>query len=288
MRIAAEVKDFDATGLVPRRRRGASSGTCSSRSRRRRRRSRTAASRRSTEAGRNRPRVGDRRRPRISWSRRTSSASAGPIACRRISCPTSRRLSERPGRDLARHPRAELRGRSACATGSHAVGEAAELIKRGDADAALAGGTESCMHPLILAGFCAMRGLAAEEEHPPRASRPFDATRAGFVMGEGGVRPAARGLRRGTRARRERLRGGARLRRLQRRAPHGAARPGLRGRRGDDARRAPSARRWRPKRVGYINAHGTSTPLGDAAEDGRSRRSSATTPTSSPSRPRSR
>ena len=74
---------------------------------------------------------------------------------------------------------------SACATGSHAVGEGAEIIRRGDADAMLAGGTEACMHPLILAGFCAMRGLAAEEEHPPRASRPFDATRAGFVIGEG-------------------------------------------------------------------------------------------------------
>src|SRR6476661_3425346 len=74
---------------------------------------------------------------------------------------------------------------SACATGSHAVGEAAELIKRGDADAVLAGGTEACMHPLILAGFCAMRGLAVEDEHPPHASRPFDATRAGFVMSEG-------------------------------------------------------------------------------------------------------
>ena len=74
---------------------------------------------------------------------------------------------------------------SACATGSTAIGEAAEVIKRGDADAVLAGGAEGCIHPLVLAGFCAMRGLAAEDEHPPRASRPFDATRAGFVMGEG-------------------------------------------------------------------------------------------------------
>src|SRR6476646_3065640 len=74
---------------------------------------------------------------------------------------------------------------SACATGSTAIGEAAEQIKRGDADAVLAGGGEACLHPLILAGFCAMRGLVAEDEHPPRASRPFDATRAGFVMGEG-------------------------------------------------------------------------------------------------------
>src|SRR5881227_2068593 len=74
---------------------------------------------------------------------------------------------------------------SACATGSTAVGEATELIQRGDADAVLAGGAEACITPLILAGFCAMRGLVAEDEHPPRASRPFDATRAGFVMGEG-------------------------------------------------------------------------------------------------------
>ena len=74
---------------------------------------------------------------------------------------------------------------SACATGSHAVGEGAELIRRGDADAVLAGGTESCIHPLILAGFCAMRGLVAEEEDPSKASRPFDSTRAGFVMSEG-------------------------------------------------------------------------------------------------------
>src|SRR5437764_736802 len=74
---------------------------------------------------------------------------------------------------------------SACATGSHAAGEAAELIRRGDVDAVIAGGTEACVIPLILAGFIAMRGLAAEDEHPPHASRPFDATRDGFVIGEG-------------------------------------------------------------------------------------------------------
>src|SRR6476659_3445952 len=74
---------------------------------------------------------------------------------------------------------------SACATGSHAIGEAAEVIKRGDADAIIAGGTEACVHPIILGGFSAMRGLVAEEEDPARASRPFDATRAGFVMSEG-------------------------------------------------------------------------------------------------------
>src|SRR6202795_4670624 len=68
---------------------------------------------------------------------------------------------------------------SACATASHAIGWPAELIKRGEADAMLAGGGEACLHPLILAGFTAMRGLAVEDEDPPRASRPFDATRAG-------------------------------------------------------------------------------------------------------------
>src|SRR4029434_5396296 len=57
---------------------------------------------------------------------------------------------------------------SACATGSHAVGEGAEIIRRGDADAILAGGTEACIHPLILAGFTAMRGLASAGEPPAR------------------------------------------------------------------------------------------------------------------------
>ena len=67
---------------------------------------------------------------------------------------------------------------SACATGSTAIGEAAASIRRGQADVVLAGGTESAITPLILAGFCAMRGLVAEEVDPTLASRPFDATRA--------------------------------------------------------------------------------------------------------------
>src|SRR5918998_3390183 len=68
---------------------------------------------------------------------------------------------------------------SACATGSHAVGEGAELIRRGDADVVVAGGTEGCIHPLILAGFCSMRGLAAGNGDPTAALRPFDAQRGG-------------------------------------------------------------------------------------------------------------
>jgi 3-oxoacyl-[acyl-carrier-protein] synthase II len=154
---------------------------------------------------------------------------------------------------------------SACATGSHAVGEAAELIKRGDADAVLAGGTEACMHPLILAGFCAMRGLAAEEEHPPRASRPFDATRAGFVMGEGACvlvleeLEAARA--RGARVYAEVLGYGASN------DAHHMAQPDPESVGVVEMMRAALERSGvEPERVGYINAHGTSTPLGDAAE----------------------
>jgi 3-oxoacyl-[acyl-carrier-protein] synthase II len=154
---------------------------------------------------------------------------------------------------------------SACATGSTAIGEAAELIKRGDADAALAGGAEACMHPLILAGFCAMRGLVAEEKDPPRASRPFDATRAGFVMGEGAcvlVLEELEGARkRGATIYAEILSYGASN------DAHHMAQPdpesvGVAEMMHQALRRADID----PQRVGYINAHGTSTPLGDAAE----------------------
>jgi 3-oxoacyl-[acyl-carrier-protein] synthase II len=154
---------------------------------------------------------------------------------------------------------------SACATGSHAVGEGAELIKRGDADVILAGGTEACMHPLILAGFCAMRGLAAEENHPPRASRPFDATRAGFVMGEGACvlvleeLEAARA--RGATIYAEVLGYGASN------DAHHMAQPDPESVGVAEMMRAALRRAdVEPERVGYVNAHGTSTPLGDAAE----------------------
>jgi 3-oxoacyl-[acyl-carrier-protein] synthase II len=154
---------------------------------------------------------------------------------------------------------------SACATGSHAVGEAAELIKRGDADAMLAGGTEAAIQPIILAGFVAMRGLAAEDEHPPHASRPFDATRAGFVMGEGACvlvleeLEAARA--RGATIYAEVLAYGTSN------DAHHMAQPepeaiGV----GEMMRAAIDRAGLKPEDVGYINAHGTSTPLGDAAE----------------------
>jgi 3-oxoacyl-[acyl-carrier-protein] synthase II len=154
---------------------------------------------------------------------------------------------------------------SACATGSHAVGEGAELIRRGDADAILAGGTEACIHPLILAGFTAMRGLAAEDEHPPNASRPFDATRAGFVMGEGAcvlvLEDLDKARARGAQIYAEVLGYGTSNDAYHMAAPEPEA-IGV----GEMMRTALDRAGVEPKRVGYINAHGTSTPLGDAAE----------------------
>jgi 3-oxoacyl-[acyl-carrier-protein] synthase II len=154
---------------------------------------------------------------------------------------------------------------SACATGSHAIGEAAELIRRGDADAVLAGGAEACIHPLIYAGFSAMRGLVAEEESPPRASRPFDATRAGFVVGEGAgvvvLEDLEAAQRRGARVYAEILSYGASN------DAHHMAQPdpdsvGV----SEMMHRALDRAGIEPEQVDYINAHGTSTPLGDLAE----------------------
>jgi 3-oxoacyl-[acyl-carrier-protein] synthase II len=154
---------------------------------------------------------------------------------------------------------------SACATGSHAVGEAAEMIKRGAADAVLAGGTEACIVPLILAGFTAMRGLVAEDEDPGRASRPFDASRAGFVMSEGSgallLEDWEMAERRGADIYAEVLGYGASN------DGHHLAQPEPEAT-GVAAMMAAAVDRAGIERtaVGYINAHGTSTPLGDMAE----------------------
>jgi 3-oxoacyl-[acyl-carrier-protein] synthase II len=154
---------------------------------------------------------------------------------------------------------------SACATGSTSIGEAAEVIRRGDADVILAGGSEACLTPVILAGFCAMRGLAAEEEYPPRASRPFDATRAGFVMGEGAcvlvLEELESARERGAHVYAEVLGYGASNDAYHLATPDpesiGVA---------EMMRAALRRAELEPESVGYINAHGTSTPLGDAAE----------------------
>ncbi|HEX2045430.1 MAG TPA: beta-ketoacyl-ACP synthase II [Gaiellaceae bacterium] len=154
---------------------------------------------------------------------------------------------------------------SACATGSHAIGEAAELIRRGDADVVLAGGTESCIHPLILAGFCSMRGLAAENGNPATALRPFDAARAGFVIAEGAgivvLEDLEAAQRRDARIYAEVLSYGASN------DAHHMLQPDPESVGVADMMRAALARAGvAPEDVDYVNAHGTGTPLGDAAE----------------------
>ncbi len=154
---------------------------------------------------------------------------------------------------------------SACATGSTAIGEGAATIRRGQADVVLAGGTEAAIIPLILAGFCAMRGLVAEEVDPTLAMRPFDATRAGFVMGEGACilvledLDAARA--RGATIYAEVLGYGASndAHHLAQPEPEATGVAGM-------ITAALEAAGVAPERVGYVNAHGTSTPLGDLAE----------------------
>jgi 3-oxoacyl-[acyl-carrier-protein] synthase II len=154
---------------------------------------------------------------------------------------------------------------TACAPRATAMGVGTGLMRRGQADVVLAGGTEAPIIPLILAGFCAMRGLVAEEVDPALASRPFDATRAGFVMGEGACIVVLEDLEaaraRGATIYAEVLGYGASN------DAHHLAQPepeaiGVAGMITAALERAGVA----PERVGYVNAHGTSTPLGDLAE----------------------
>jgi 3-oxoacyl-[acyl-carrier-protein] synthase II len=121
------------------------------------------------------------------------------------------------------------------------------------------------MHPLILAGFTAMRGLAVEDEDPPKASRPFDATRAGFVMGEGAcvvlLEDLEAAVARGATVYAEVLGYGASN------DAHHMAQPEPEATGVAEMMRTALRRAGvEPTRVGYINAHGTSTPLGDLAE----------------------
>jgi 3-oxoacyl-[acyl-carrier-protein] synthase II len=154
---------------------------------------------------------------------------------------------------------------SACATGSHAIGEASELIHNGHVDAVLAGGTESCIHPLILAGFSNMRGLAAGNGDPTKASRPFDATREGFVMAEGAgvvmLEELESAQKRGARVYAEVLSYGASNDAYHMAAPDPDSVGVV-----EMMRNALERGGIGPDDVDYINAHGTSTPLGDLAE----------------------
>jgi len=154
---------------------------------------------------------------------------------------------------------------SACATSAHAIADSIRLVERGDADVIITGGAESTITPASVAGFCSNKAVSTRNDEPERASRPFDADRDGFVMGEGSVIVIVEALEHA----------------VQRGVPILAELVGV-GMSGDahhmtapvpdgnGAARAMTAALadagWTPDDVQYINSHGTSTGLGDIAE----------------------
>ncbi|MGD8623755.1 MAG: beta-ketoacyl-ACP synthase II [Anaerolineae bacterium] len=154
---------------------------------------------------------------------------------------------------------------SACATGNNAIGEAVEYIRRGTAEVMICGGGESVMHPLTLAAFSNMRAVSQRNDEPQRASRPFDADRDGFVMGEGAgvlvLESEEHARKRGARIYAEVAGYGASSDAFHITAPDqdgvGAAR---------SMQAALDSAGLRPDEIDYINAHGTSTPLNDPIE----------------------
>jgi len=154
---------------------------------------------------------------------------------------------------------------SACASGSHAIGEAFHLIRRGLQDAVIAGGAESAITPLGVGGFASMKALSTRNDEPERASRPFDKERDGFVIGEGSgvliLEEREQALKRGAKIYAEVIGYGANGDAYHMTAPapegEGAARC---------MRLALKDAGIAPSEVDYINAHGTSTEYNDANE----------------------
>ncbi len=154
---------------------------------------------------------------------------------------------------------------SACATGNHSIGDAFIYIQRGMADAMLAGGTEATLTPLGIAGFCAARALSERNDAPEKASRPFDKGRDGFVAAEGSglllLEEYEHARRRGARIYAEMAGYGATCDAHHVTAPSPGGEGGARA-----MRLAMRDAGLAPEQVGYVNAHGTSTPAGDVEE----------------------
>jgi 3-oxoacyl-[acyl-carrier-protein] synthase II len=154
---------------------------------------------------------------------------------------------------------------TACAAGAHAIGEGVRLIRDGTADAVMAGGTEAAVTPLTVAAFARMGALSSRNDEPERASRPFDADRDGFVIGEGAtcvvLEPLERARARGATVYGEVAGYGrnADAYHITAPSPGGAGAAVCMQLALDDAAMESSE-------IGHVNAHGTSTPLNDAAE----------------------
>ncbi|MFC4775427.1 beta-ketoacyl-ACP synthase II [Paenibacillus sp. GCM10023252] len=152
---------------------------------------------------------------------------------------------------------------TACATGTHSIGDSYKLIQRGEADVMICGGAEATIRPTGLAGFCAMRAMSVRNDEPEKASRPFDTGRDGFVMGEGAgvviVESLEHALARGAKIYAEIIGYGMSgdAHHMTEPDPEGAARC---------MTRALKDAGITPEQVDYINAHGTSTPVGDRSE----------------------
>jgi 3-oxoacyl-[acyl-carrier-protein] synthase II len=154
---------------------------------------------------------------------------------------------------------------SACATSGHALGEAMEIIKRGDAEVMIAGGSEGAITRLGIAGFDAMRALSRRNDEPQRASRPFDRERDGFVMGEAAgvvvLEELEHARQRGARIVGEVVGYGLTGDAYHMTAPSEGGEGAVRS-----MRMALRKAGMQPDDVGYINAHGTSTPYNDKNE----------------------
>ena len=154
---------------------------------------------------------------------------------------------------------------TACATGTHAIGEAVDMIRRGRADAMICGGTEAAIIPMAIAGFENMGAVSNRNDEPQRASRPFDKDRDGFVMGEGAgiliLERLDKAQARGARIYAEVVGYGASGDAHHITAPleDGSGAAECMAEALEDADLVPTA-------LDYINAHGTSTPLNDAGE----------------------